>query len=521
MTHSILEVLATKPDGDPSTPLTLDELGSYLREWYTSESETERRKRHRLRDELYRDGGCSYMESVVDDVFGEDLIRELRKKWVPHARFSNALKRIVGDNSKVYSEPATRKVGGSEENEAQYAAHVKALMLDEVMDYANRMLNLHRAVLLGPRVRRDLDGNRTLVLDVVTPANVIAVTHPNDTTQVVAWLIRQDFKSARTDWVRDPQWQLWSDHEVMYLDEKFNPLEKTVKPHGIGLNPWLALTYHAEAVPGFWPGEEGADLVAAQVSIWMAGILMLKETKSATKQEIVTGDIGTATRGIPADTDVAREYPEGVTSTVVDRSMDPKQFIGPSDHVLERAGQNHGLSMGALRHDMQSADATEAQQEPLRHNRRQQIKTFRRGEAALAAIIAAVLAVDAPAMKFTVETFSINYGEPQVLMSPEARQSLFEKKRAAGLTNTVDEMIVINPDLDEVQAWAAVVRNIQIETDRVKQMRELAALSGSMGEEAPAENPQAGKPQGPVDERGGDDDENGGAASAPAVAEAA
>jgi hypothetical protein len=37
-------------------------------------------------------------------------------------------------------------------------------------------------------------------------------------------------------------------------------------------------------------------------------------------------------------------------------------------------------------------------------------------------------------------------------------------------------------------------------------MHELAALSGSMGEAAPAENPQAGVPQGPVDERAEDAD---------------
>ena len=483
MTHSIFKVLATKPDGAVATDLKVDELGPYLTKFYGTDHE--RRERHRLRDELYRDGGCQYMKSVVDDVFKHPVTRELRKAWVPHARFSNSLKRIVGDNSKVYSEPAKRKVGGSDANEAQYAAHVKALKLDEVMDHANQMLNLHRAVLLGPRIRRDLDGVGTLVLDVVTPANVVAVVHPNDSTLVVAWLIRVDFKSARTDWQREPAWQLWSDHEVMYLDKDFVPLETTWLPHGLGLNPWVALTYHAEAIPGFWPGEEGQDLVAAQVSIWMAGILLLKETKSATKQEIVTGSTGGDARGTARDTDETREHAEGVSSTVVDMSMDPDQFIKPSDHVLERTGQNYGLSMGALRHDMQSADATSAQQEPLRHNRRQQIKVFRSGEHAMAVVMARVLEVDAADVKFTVEDFVIDHGEPQVLMSPMDRQTLFEKRRAAGLTNTVDELITMNPDLDEEAAAAALARNVKIETERNRLMRPMQAMSGSAGADMP------------------------------------
>lgn len=483
MTRSILEVLATKPDGVGSTSLSYDELGGYLAEHYSSDAP--RRERHRLRDELYRDGGCQYMRGVIEEQFMDREVQELRKKWVEHARFSNILKHIIGETSSVYSEPATRQVGGSPENEAQYAAHVEALMLDEVMDYANRMLNLHRSVLLGPRIRRDLDGNGTLVLDVVTPANVTAVVHPNDATLVVAWLIRVDFKSHRTDWQRDPYWQIWTDHEVGYLDADYVPIG-TFLEHGLGLNPWVALTYHAEAVPGFWPGEDGADLVAAQVSIWMAGILMLKETKSATKQEIVTGDVGAAGRGLPADTDLAREYPEGVTSTVVDRSMDPKQFTDPSDHVLERVAGSYGLSMGALRHDMQSADAREAQMEPLRKIRRNQVKTFRRAERVLATVIARVLAVDAPDVAFRVEDFRVDFGEPQVLMTASERLALFLDLRAAGLTNTLAFIRLLNPDIkDDEAAVEFLARNIQIETERNRMMRPLQAISGSLGASVP------------------------------------
>ena len=519
MTHSILEVLATKPDGAAATPLSMQELGPYLHKHYGTDGE--RRERHRLRDELYRDGGCQYMKRVIDQIYKSPEVRDWRKAFVEMARFGNLLKQIIGETSSVYQEPAKRKVGGTPENEAQYQAHVKALKLDSKMDYANRMLNLHRVVILGPRIRRDLDGNGTLVLDVVTPANVVAVTHPNDTTLVVAWLIGQDFKSARTDWVREPKWQLWTDHEVGYLDKDFVPITNEFTKHGLGVNPWVAITYHAEAIPGFWPGEDGEDLVSAQVSIWFTRVSLLKETKSATKQEIVTGDVGTAARGTPADTDVPREYPEGVTSTVVDRSMEPDQFIKPSDHIVERAAAGYGLSVSALRHDMQSADAREAMMEPLRKIRRQQVKDFRDAEHVLVNLMARVLEVDAADVKFIVEAFAIDFGEPQVLMSAEARLELFLKMRAAGLFSTVEYLKLLNPDLeDDAAAWAMLDKFIEDETKRVKRMRELQAMSGSMGAPAPGENPQAGIPQGPVAERASNGANKSGAAPAPAQAAA-
>lgn len=510
MTHSILEVLATKPDGNPGTPLTPDELGPYLAKHY-GEGDAKRRERHRLRDELYRDGGCDFMKSVIDEVFVDEDVKRLRKHWVPHARFSNVLKQLIGETSTVYSEPATRKVGGSEANQAQYQAHVEALMLDEVLDYANRMLNLHRAVLIGPRVRRDLDGNGTLVIDVVTPANVIAVTHPNDNTLVVAWLFRQDFRSARSDWQRVPYWQLWSDHEVMYLDKAFVPLTETYIEHGLGLNPWLALTYHAEAVPGFWPGEDGADLVAAQVSIWMASVLLLKETKSATKVTHTSGDISLAERGTAIDSEIARNLPEGVTANTVDMSMDPAQFTQPSDHVRDRIGTSYGLSPGAMRHDMQSADAREAQLEPLRQLRRKQVKVFRRVERVLASVMARVLEVDAADVKFEVVEFAVDFGEPQVLMSNADRLRLFLDMRAAGLANTLDFIGLLNPDLKtEAQRDEAMRRNIRIETDRNALMRPLQAISGSLG----ADVPDAGTDNNNAPKKTGDDSE-----AAPALAD--
>ena len=505
MSRPLQEILATLPSGETGIPLGREELGAYLKTWCGSESEKERRKRHALRDEMYHDGGCDHMRGVVNDVFKDSDVRLMRSKWIPYARFSNPLKRIVGDISTVYAEPAKRTVGGSDANQRKFDDLAEAVMLDEVMHHANQMLNLHRAVLVGPRVRIDEDGIAELAIDVLTPANVFAVTHPNDTTRVVAWGIRVEYRSHRTEWPRTPAWQLWSSHEVMLLDAEFVPI--TSKPHGLGVNPWVALTYNATAIPGFWPGEEGEDLIAAQVSIWFAGILLLKETKSATNVPIVSGDVTAAARAQAADTEVPVEVPEGTSVSTVDMSMDTSIFTDASDHVLERTGNGYGLSMAALQHQgIQSAEAREVMLEPLRQLRRKQIKTFRRAERALVALIAAVLKVDAPLLVFDVVAFSVDFGEPQVLVSEMERLTIFEKKRAMGLDNTVDMYRRQNPDCrSDAEALIAIMRNIEIETSRIEMMRAQMSMSGALGGTAaradgadtggrPPSNPPADEP---------------------------
>jgi len=496
-TKGIRQILATLPSGAPGVPLDDAELALYLRNHYNTDAEKERRERHRVRDDMYRDGGCGEMTRLVNEIFETEKVKEKRRKLVKYTRYSNPLKQIVGEMSTVYSEPAARSVGGDQGNEKRFKDVCDALMIDEVLDHANRMLNLHRAVLLGPRVRRDEDDVPSFVIDIVTPANAIAVVHPNDSTLVVAWIIRQEYKSFRTEWVRKPVWQLWSRQEAVILDESFHPVLNI--PHELGMNPWLALTFSAEAIPGFWPGEEGEDLVAGRLMVWLSDLLGTKETKSATKMPMFSGDTSNMPREQALDTELPIQAPEGVSVTTTDMAMDTSMFRDQGDHVLGRNGQGYGLSLAALTHQgVQSADAREAMKEPLRQLRRRQIKTFRRGEPVLFTISSRVLAKnasDAPALQFQVLTYGVDFGEPQVLLSEAERLANFEKRRAMGLDNTVDMYIrEVNPDADEREAWKAIQRNVTIETARVLLMRALQAISGSPRENMPGEGPATGPP---------------------------
>lgn len=492
MTRSIREVLATVP-GQEAAPLDDAHLGAYLRDHYDTEAEQRRNRRHAVRDEFYRDGGCKVMEDVVDD-FYEDLdVRKMRKKQVKHARFSNVVKRVIGELSTVYIEPAPRSVGGTPDNEARYRALCEALMLDEQMKEVNRLANLHRVVLVGPRVRVDEDGVPTMALDIATPAVVRAVVHPTDTTLVIGWLIKCDSR-VRKDYsaIRSVAWQLWTAHEMINLDARMVPIGDDLI-HEIGVNRWVPLSLVAIGIAGYWPGEEGEDLIAAAVSISMANVNLLKETTTATKQTFLQGDTNSSAKGQSMDTATPAIIGEGVTATTVDMSMDTSIFTRTSNHVLESVGNGRGLSMAQLTHQgTQSAEARELLMEPLKILRREQISYFRRFEKRLALVMAAVAKKYAPAqLGFEVAQWSQDFGEIQSITALKQRIEEHVALRQIGADDILAFLRRENPDLDSDEAALSVlVEHLANETKRIALMRTMMAMSGgSVDGQTPAPNP--------------------------------
>lgn len=505
MTVSVLSSLTMLPSGEQGQPFTVEELGAYLRDPkgadLLSDAEKARNARHARRDRLYQDDGHQDIGAVLDAMFVPRIAEKLKRR-VDLANFSNALKRIVGELSTVYAKPARRYVANAAD-QVKLDAVVEALDLDAQMAVVNAMLNLHRALIVAPRVRVNADRSRDLVLDIATPSTVRALANPLDTTQILAWLIRVDMPLARNPYPRRPEWVLWSDHEWVYLDEKMVPIAQSWTEHGLGLNRWVPLSYSANAIPRFWPGKEGEDLVAADLTMWLCAILMIKETQATTKQPIATGDMSNATRGQIADSTEPTVLPEGVVVTTLDIGTDPEVFIKAGDHALERTGNNYGLSMGALTHQgTQSAEARDLMLAPVRERRGKQVHIMRRFEARLIRVIARVLAVDLPAMAFNPDGFRINFGETQTILSKADRLDAFETERRLGVTDTIEFLMAEDPDLDEESAWALLEQHVRVEVRRNMMMRPLQAISGSLGADAPGTPPQTGTPQGPVADRG-------------------
>lgn len=483
MTVSILDTLATLPSGLVGAKLSFAELGGYLRTHCDTQAEKDRNKRHALRDEIYRDGGVEFLKSVLDDVFEDRFIAEKRKKWVQWARYSNPLKRVVNELSTVYADPAKRIVEG-EENDKKYQAVLEAVCMDEQMLQISRLLNLHRAILVRCRVRQLPDDTREPVIDWATPAHARAVLHPNDPTLVVGWLIRTSMRPAR-DQVNVPSWVLWTDHERLQLREDMSPIVESYLEHGLGRNPWVAVTVNPPG-PGFWPGEEGEDLVAAAVAMWVQSLLMLKESKSATNIPVIQGDGTMTARGQAADSESPIELADGQSVTTVDMSMDLGMWQQASDHILGHVAQNYGMSAALVNNQgVQSAEAREALRIPLRELRKHQQVPLRRLERSLATVMVAVLKSDLPEMAFSVDGWRIEFGEAQTPLSRREEIDVFTKARGAALDNTVAFIQRQRPGMTWEQATEEMVKNIEVETHRNELMRPLMMVSGALGAETP------------------------------------
>ena len=82
VTVTLLGTAATMPLPDralTAAALSWGEVGQYLRDNCDREEDQLREARHILRDQMYRDGGCKHMCSVIDDVFKNQKVAELRK----------------------------------------------------------------------------------------------------------------------------------------------------------------------------------------------------------------------------------------------------------------------------------------------------------------------------------------------------------------------------------------------------------------------------------------------------------
>lgn len=516
MTIPVRDVLAVLPSGQMGIRLSDSELSRYLRDHCNRAQDVDRETRHRLREVLFGDGGVEEMEKRIDRWFEHEENRQRIKRMVADSRFSNVTRRIVTEKSTVYAEPAQRWVGGSEENQRKYADLVERMNLDEENERICQAYNLHRAIIVGPRVRWSSgvpgQGDPDVVLDCHSAATARPVMHPNDNTLVVAWLTRCERRTVRGALSKPTAWLMTDSVAWEELDEDFNPIPESRIEHGFGLMPWIPITTGSKAQVDFWPGEEGEDVTSGHLVGWLFHSLMVKETKSTARVPVISGDTTTMARDQALDSVGAIEASEGTSITSIEIGTDVETFIKADDHQLERLANNHGMSIEAIRQQgAQSADARELALAPMRERRKKQVKVFRRYERALAVMVSVVTATMAPDLTYDPDGWRMNFGEPQVVLSKRERLDIFEKERSLGLDNTVAFMMREDPDLTEESAWDLILKNIDVETERVRAMRELQAASGALGAEvpeskAPSDNPQAGVPQGPVAERGSDDE---------------
>jgi len=488
MTVSIRQTLADNLfSGDAAPkPLSWDRTIRYIQEQLSGKTEADRKARHKRRNALYNDGGIEYINGLIDAVIMDKVSRQQRKAWAARTRFNNVTKRVVNEISTVYQKPAQRFVGGKGSTNQERFDALQSAVTREVFDRNfNRLLNLHRALLVAPRVKlvgRNDDGSPRNVpaLDIITPAECSLLCHPNDAKTLVGVVVDIAAKPAFVGEHGVPRKTVWTEHEQFFLDDRWRMLGKP-QEHGIGRLPYVFVSLDP-ATDCLWPGESGEDLTAAHLSIWFAAVCLLKETKSATKMALMSGDMASIARNQPMDTERVGEVPEGTTMQQFDMGMDLKQFINVHDHVFDAAGNNRGLSPAQLRNQgVQSAAARDLMRVPLREQRLEQHSVLRPFERELAHTMAAVMAVDAPEFTFDADPYRVNYADPQTPRSIKELLEEFEHARRLSVDSTIRFLMRQDPDLEFEDAVELQKDLVGEEVERNILLRPLQEISGSFG----------------------------------------
>ena len=479
---SLLDVMSRAPDGTPplvqTDTLTWPELARYLRETYWENQDNKTRKANAARrGAFYAGGGDECMAELLTEVMQDKDTIELRRQWIRHAKHNNVLRRAINELATVYSAPAARTVDG-DDNAAAYAEMQRRVRQDEVMQRVNRLGYLHRAVFVYPRVRLNAAGQREPVLEVVTPDRFDAITHPADPTMLVA--ISLDLATKSVTGMRQHARLVITATETIAVDDAGMFDERTLTPHAYGRIPGVLYCVDAPS-GGLFDSRATDDLESAHRAVWFENILLLKESKSATKQVVINGDVSRTARGQMSDTEGDMVLQEGTTATTLDRSMDLAMFRATARDIYETAAANHGIPPSLLGHaGTQSADARELIRTPLKELRLTQQVGLRDVERDLATVQAAVYA-GIPGCAFAVDGWSIDFADPQTPLGQKEALDVFEKERGLGLTSTEAEVMRRNPDLTKAQARMLIAQWDEDETWRIGLMKDRLAASGAMG----------------------------------------
>jgi hypothetical protein len=222
--------------------------------------------------------------------------------------------------------------------------------------------------------------------------------------------------------------------------------------------------------------------------------LLLKESKSATRTTVLSGDATRVARQQALDTTSLTELPEGVTLTPVDLSMDLAPFRDTADHILERAAANHGIPPAILHH----AGATSGYEIELRHvgireRRVEQEPVFRAVERELADVMSLVLSHDLPELRFDTDGWRIFYGDVQMPRTPKEELEIYEQAQRLLLTDPIEEEERRDPDATQEDAWERIEKRIANKTRIAVLTRPLQAISGEANGQRESENEDAPK----------------------------
>ncbi len=466
---SLNEILGTLPSG-AVVALNDAEVTKVLRESYIfNPREKDRRKRMRLRVDLYNDRGHKQIVDMIDRLFRNAKVRGWRKQFAELGAFQNLTRRIIREISTVYSEPAKRVVKSRPMN-ARYQILQRGLHQDRRMRVGNHMLNLCNEIVIWFDITVTLDKP---VIRIVTPDNFWAVAHPLDPTELVAIIFDQTPARGRASSPSTPHYLVITDEESFRLNENGMMIGGKT-PTGLTRMPMM-LVHRVEPTEALLNPDPGNDIANAHMALALINVMFMKHQKSGTKQAVAAGDAGQMPTAQPMDEEHLLMVPEGVNLTTLDLGADPKSYIEAARNIIKQIASNHGIpeSVFDLSYQATSGFEIELKRTSLREIRNDQIVDWRPVEFELAEIQEEVLAESQNELAFNLGGWAIDFGEVDMPQEPQARLEYWKNLKSQGLMNQIEMYQALNPESTPEEARDAIELNIDINAEFVMKLRAL------------------------------------------------
>ena len=429
-----------------------------------NKDQEERRKESRIRLDFYRDRGMQHIDADISEIFKNAKVRKWRKQFVRFSLWQNCTKRIIRETSAVYSESAER---GISSNPERYSQLQREMHYDRWMRKVNRFTNLLNETLVRPDVNVHT-GEAQLRVD--TPDKFWAIAHPADRLTPVGYIVEQ-FPGA--DASPSITHYLGIDEETFFsMNKAGHIIDGTRRAHGFGRIP--AVLVHRE------PPDEclldqstGRDLSSAHRTIAMLIVMMLKHQKSGTKMGYISGDTSSMPTGQPMDEEHLVNLPEGVSASTLDLGSDPKNYIDAIREVLKQIAANYGIpaSVYDLTYQATSGFEINLKRIGLREVRRDQIIDYRPIERDIAEILALVLKRANNPLKYSMDGWSINFGELEAPTDPLKTLELWVRLEKLHLIDRVQMYRNLNPEATLEEAVKVIDANRDRQIERIRYMQ--------------------------------------------------
>jgi hypothetical protein len=449
-------------------------------------AERERRRLAQERVDLYYEMTASVLENAVFSLFTDATVRAKLRPFLKLGGATNLFRRTIDEVAgPIYQIPPTRKVLPTEGREPdkdaskKYRELAKAVRLDKRMDLACHLGQASNHVFLVGRQPKSLPFP---VVEVMTPAQVTVLTHPDDAQLEVGLVYDREYRGEKAR-------VLWDDTEMVVFSAGGQLLKH--EPHTLGRVPWVAI--HMTERPGgqYWDMTTGTALFTASVCASLLTALTMKLHKThGFRQIIVTGDVVNFPKEQSLDEEAAILAPEGTSISTLDMATPGSHYLATLADIVTRAAADRGISLERLN----AKAGSESEDVGLEERRADAIKVFRSAEEDAFDLLTTMRAGTVTAGS-RLET---DYGELTMRTDPMGTLQLWEKQEERGLRNVLDDIRAMNPEIDsDEEAWSEFERNLDVRAKKIEMLRKLN-MSATAGAEMPGQNAQQNGALGPA-----------------------